>query len=181
MNSQWGRRKCLEIIQSWVFFSFFIFIFREREGKEKEGEKHQCVVASHVLPTGDLAHNPGMCPENWTSNPLVCRLALNTLTHKRENNAASLALSLLSVTSSAPHKHIGLFWCWFLDGWVCVHSRTLWIFPMNCPVKLVFFSAPAASTDFYSQRSWGFILPCLNPGFCGLSCPPSCSSRGIHK
>ena len=33
-----------------------LFIFRElgREG-ERDGEKHQCVVASHVPPTGDLA------------------------------------------------------------------------------------------------------------------------------
>ena len=41
-----------------------LFIFRERG---REGEKHQCVVASHVPPTGDLAHNPGMCPD-WESN-----------------------------------------------------------------------------------------------------------------
>ena len=47
---------------------FYVFTFRER-GKEgeREGEKHQCVVASPTLPTGDLAHNPGMCP-NWESN-----------------------------------------------------------------------------------------------------------------
>ena len=58
---------------SW-FFSiiflkrFYLFIFRERgrEG-EREGEKHQCVVLSHMPPTGDLACNPGMCP-NWESN-----------------------------------------------------------------------------------------------------------------
>ena len=31
------------------------------------GDKHQCVVASHVPPTGDLARNPGMCPD-WESN-----------------------------------------------------------------------------------------------------------------
>ena len=30
--------------------------------REREGEEHQCVVASHVPPTGDLAPNPGMCP-----------------------------------------------------------------------------------------------------------------------
>ena len=30
---------------------------------EREGDKHQCVVAPHVLPTGHLAHNPGMCPD----------------------------------------------------------------------------------------------------------------------
>ena len=34
---------------------------------ERQGEKHQCVVASHVSPTGDLAHNPGICPD-WESN-----------------------------------------------------------------------------------------------------------------
>ena len=37
-----------------------------REGK-REGEKLQCVVASHMPPTKDLPHNPGMCP-NWESN-----------------------------------------------------------------------------------------------------------------
>ena len=52
-----------------VFKRFYLFIFRERgrEG-EREGEKHECVVASHALLTGDLAHNPGMCPDwelNW--------------------------------------------------------------------------------------------------------------------
>ena len=42
----------------------YLFIFRERgrEG-EREGAKQQCVVASYMPPTGDLAHNPGMCPE----------------------------------------------------------------------------------------------------------------------
>ena len=38
-------------------------MFRERgrEG-EREGEKHQCVVASCVPPPKDLAGNPGMSP-----------------------------------------------------------------------------------------------------------------------
>ena len=41
-----------------------LFIFRERgrEG-EREGEKHQCVVASCALSTGDLACNQGVCPD----------------------------------------------------------------------------------------------------------------------
>ena len=51
------------------FFLKILLIFRER-GREgaREGEKHQCVVASRAHPTGDLAHNPGMCPDwelNW--------------------------------------------------------------------------------------------------------------------
>ena len=45
----------------------FIYFSRGQE-REKEGEKHQCVVASHTPPTGGLACNPGMCPDwewNW--------------------------------------------------------------------------------------------------------------------
>ena len=56
-----------------MFKIFYLFIFRERgrEG-EREGEKHQCVVASHTPPTGDLACNPCMCPDresNWWPFP----------------------------------------------------------------------------------------------------------------
>ena len=49
------------------FFNLFIFREKEREGG-RQGEKYQCVVASHMAPTGDLAHNPGMGPY-WYSNP----------------------------------------------------------------------------------------------------------------
>ena len=41
---------------------FIYFRERAREG-EREQEKHQCVVASPVPPSGDLACNPGMCPD----------------------------------------------------------------------------------------------------------------------
>ena len=45
-----------------------LFNFRQR-GRvgEREGEKHQCVVASHMPLTGDPAYNPGMCPD-WDLN-----------------------------------------------------------------------------------------------------------------
>ena len=49
-----------------LFIHSFIFRERVREG-EREGEKHQCVIVSHEPPTGDLAHNPGVCPD-WESN-----------------------------------------------------------------------------------------------------------------
>ena len=50
--------------KSFRFLRLYLFIFRQREREgEREGEKHQCVVASLVPPTGDLAHNPGMCPD----------------------------------------------------------------------------------------------------------------------
>ena len=50
------------------FKRLYLFIFRERGRKgEREGEKHQCVTASCATPTGDLACNPGMCPD-WELN-----------------------------------------------------------------------------------------------------------------
>ena len=45
-------------------------------------------------------------------------------------------LCWLSVTPSATHNQIGPFWCCFPSGWVCVHSRTLWVSPMSSPVML---------------------------------------------
>ena len=48
-----------------VFFKIFIYLFLEREeGREKERERNINVwlPLTHPL-TGDLAHNPGMCPD----------------------------------------------------------------------------------------------------------------------
>ena len=56
---------------SFYFIVFKDFIFREREGegeRERKGEKHQCMFASHIPPNKELALNPGMCPDwewNW--------------------------------------------------------------------------------------------------------------------
>ena len=66
-----------------IIFKKILFIFSERKGEgEREGEKHQCVVVSHVPPTGHLTNSPGMCP-NWESNwhPLVHRPVLNPLSY----------------------------------------------------------------------------------------------------
>ena len=50
------------------FLKKILFIFRQRRREgQREGRKHQCVVASHKPPTGDLTHNPGMCPD-WELN-----------------------------------------------------------------------------------------------------------------
>ena len=66
----------------------YLFIFRERGRKEKEGEKHHCVVASHSFPTGDLACNPGMCPDwelNW--RPFGLQPVLNPLSYTSQGNS----------------------------------------------------------------------------------------------
>ena len=50
-----------------LFKGFYLFIFRERKGRRKRGrETSVCGCLSHTL-TGDLARNPGMCPD-WESN-----------------------------------------------------------------------------------------------------------------
>ena len=60
--------KALKLQPLFFFLRFYLLIYLDRgEGKEKEKEKHQCVVASYVPPTGDLACNSGMCPD-WESN-----------------------------------------------------------------------------------------------------------------
>ena len=67
-----------------LFFKDFIYLFLERgEGWEKERERNINAWTSLVCPpTGDLARNPGMCPDqNRTGDPLVCMLALNPLSY----------------------------------------------------------------------------------------------------
>ena len=71
------------IINDVYFFKDFIYLFLERgrEG-EREGEKHQCVVATHTPFTGDLAHNPGWALTGIrNSDPLVHRPGLKPLSH----------------------------------------------------------------------------------------------------
>ena len=69
LHFYWNSRK-EQIIFS--FFKYFIYLFLERgEGSEKERERNMQeiyrLVASHRTPNGDLACNPGMCPD-WESN-----------------------------------------------------------------------------------------------------------------
>ena len=53
----------------YIFLKDFIYLFLERGGREGEREekKRQYVVVSWAPPTGDLSHNPGMCPD-WESD-----------------------------------------------------------------------------------------------------------------
>ena len=54
------------------------------------------MVASHAPPTGDPACNPGLCAE-WesTGDPLVCRPALNPLSHTSQGRIFLLILNLM--------------------------------------------------------------------------------------
>ena len=84
-----------------LFFKDFIYLFLER-GRvgEREGEKHQCVVASHVAPTGDLARNPGMWPD-WESNqwPFGSQPVLSPLSYTSQGSKLLLIKYLASTAS----------------------------------------------------------------------------------
>ena len=84
INQRWlSHLNCYFVTCSrkhFFFFFFFkiLFIFRERRRERKRGgEKHWCVVASCTPPTGDPAHNPGMCP-TWESNQRSPGLQVST-------------------------------------------------------------------------------------------------------
>ena len=69
-------------------FKKYLFIYLLTEGKGgREGEKHHCVVATHMVPTGPLACNPGMCPD-WESNqqPFGSQPMLNPWTHASQGS-----------------------------------------------------------------------------------------------
>ena len=90
----------------------------------------------------------------------------------RGNNATCSALCRLSVTSSTIHKQIRPSWCWLQGGWVCVHSKALWISQINPPVILGVPPSATTPADFYWQRFWSFISLCQNPVLSSLSCFP---------
>ena len=91
----------------------------------------------------------------------------------RGNSAACSALCRFLVTSTATHKQIGPFWCWFPGGWFCVCSRTLWVSPTNSPVSL-----EVSPTGVFSQRFW-LYFPILEHWVVRSVSLPSCSSQFI--
>ena len=74
--------------------------------------------------------------------------------------------------SPSTHNHIGPFLCWFLGGWVCVHSRTLWVSPTNSPVRLgVSPTATSTPTGVFSQ-SFEALFPCTGTLGCTVYLVP---------
>ena len=80
-------------------------------------------------------------------------------------------LCWFSATSSTTHNQIGSFWCCFLSGWICIHSRTLWVSPMNFPVRLgVFPAATSTPTGVFNQR-FEALFPCAGTSGCAVCHP----------
>ena len=76
-----------------------LLFFRERgRGAEREGDKHQCVVASHTPPTGNLAWNPSVCPD-WESNRWPFGLQVSTQSTEPHQPGQELLLTANSQNS----------------------------------------------------------------------------------
>ena len=91
----------LPILSAVLFFFLFMILFIYfRQGKGwREREKHQCVVASHAPLAGDLARNPGVCPDwEWNGDPLVRRPTLNPLSHS--SHGSTVLLFTMNVTTN---------------------------------------------------------------------------------
>ena len=69
-----------------IFFKKYLFIFREEREGEREGEKHQCVVASPAPPPPGTWPAAQVCAltGNQTSDPLVLRPVVNPLSHSSQ-------------------------------------------------------------------------------------------------
>ena len=95
----------------------------------------------------------------------------------RASNGTYSTVCRISVTSSATHKHIGPFWCCFPSGWVCVHSRPLWVSPTNSPVKLGVSPAAAATPHrCFQSEVLRLYLPALKLWVPRSASLPTCSS-----
>ena len=92
---------------------------------------------------------------------------------QRGNNAACWALCWFSVISPATQKQIRPFWCLFPGGWVCVHSRTLWVSPTISGEFVTLGVSPTAAstpTGVFSQSLT--LLPCTGPLACVVCLAP---------
>ena len=78
----------------------------------------------------------------------------------RGKKAACSTLCRLSVTSPATHNRIGPFWCCFPGVWVCVCSGTLWVSPMNSPVRLGVSPTDTSTPTSVFNQWFEALLPC---------------------
>ena len=89
------------------------------------------------------------------------------------NYGTCSTLCWFSVTPSTAHIQIGPFWCCFLSGWVCVHSRTLWVSLMNSPMRLGVSPAATSTPKGVFNQRFEALFPCAGALGCTLCFAPS--------
>ena len=126
---------------------FYLFTFRQRGGQgEREREKYQCVVASRMSPTGDLAHNPGMCPD-WELNqwPFGSQVVAQSIEWCQPGLFLFLFFLTLYVPSPTHYfsmqfiffKRLGYLLKVFPRLWILMIALSLWYF--ICSLKGFFY------------------------------------------
>ena len=141
-------------------FKILLIYFRQsrREG-EREGEKHQCVVASHTPPLGTWpATQSCALTGNVTSDPLVHSLVLNPLSHMSQGQFIYfLSYYCYSKSHTAPfpglnpfcHLSEPFYYCcklYFLSHYSCVPIPYSISPPSN--LRYVFFFLKSAHILF---------------------------------
>ena len=117
-------------------FSFFLNILFLERGEGREGEKHQCVVASCMPSNGDLACNPGMYPD-WESNQWPFGLQV-------------------SAPSPEPHQPGQALFCTRIAQPLCPPPPT-----PNSSSEMFACSGAEPSRTSWCQESWVFGLVSL--------------------
>ena len=102
------------------------------------------------------------CSLGW-GNAGRCAVTLYVEEGPIGSNGACSSLCWISAIPSATHNQIGPFWCCFPHGWVCVHSRTLWVSPWNSPVRLGVFLLSPQPPQVFSIRGLRLYFPALEP------------------
>ena len=108
-------------------------MFREGKGGEREGEKHQCVVASHTPSVGNLACNAGTCPD-W------------------ESNQWSFS-SQASTQSTEPHQ-LGISWA--------TPARVDFLYLIIALASQSFHGISSQASTFYFIRGRETLIGCLS-------------------
>ena len=97
----------------------------------------------------------------------------------RGKSAACSTLHWFSVISSATHNQIGPFWCWFLGGWICVHSRTCGSLQRTLLWGWEFLLLLPQPPQVFSVRGFQALFPGTGTLGCASVSLPSCSSQFI--
>ena len=97
----------------------------------------------------------------------------------RGSNGACSTLCRILVTPSATHNQIEPLWCCFPGGWVCAHSRPLWVSPTTSPVRLEFLLLLPQSPRVFSIRGLRLYFPALEHWVVWSASLPHRSSRFI--
>ena len=126
-----------------LYFKDLTFLESGME-REREGEKHQCVVASYVPPTGDLAHNPGMCPTLETEPTTLSSQASTQSIEPHQPGQ----LFFISITES------------FMSDWIFFHGAEVLTKSLSILVTGVLNSAPERLLISISFSSFSRVLIC---------------------